>query len=596
MGEALVKKFSYLVFFIIFVSCSNNNGTKAEVVADISTLRESSSGQVIGFQNHHQSIAWMGIPYAEAPIENLRWRAPIAKIKSTDSINATSYSDICFQKNSFVRYTDDESPYVGSEDCLYLNIHAPNDSSEDSNLPVMFWIHGGGNTTGAASSYDFSKLASKHDLVIVTINYRLGPLGWFYHPSINKTGSSLEDKSGNFGLLDQVLALKWVKKNIKNFGGNSNNVTIFGESAGGHNVFSLISSPLSKGLFHRAISQSGSTRTTSLTDASNYVDDKIKPGIPTSSKEIVNKFLINKNQAIDRFEAKIMQDSMDESLLTDFLQSLRVDEIYQAYSEAIVAGMFNVPRILADGYVLPVDGMDFKKGQFNKVPTMLGTNRDEMKLFYSMDSDYVRRFLNILIFIKDKDKYEIENEYSSNNWKINGVDLPARRLVNSGNSDVYAYRFDWDEEPKYLWMDFSKIFGAAHGFEISFITGTFKYFGFEDYIINDTNRPAARQLSDAMMSYWAEFAYSGNPGKGRNKDLPKWSSWSTKPDTNKFIILDTFNDKNIRMTKSQLFHQTELERLSNDSRITDIKTKCRYIEELKISGNKSNFTMEECKL
>lgn len=590
----MIRKLTYFFLFTILLSCSNEDRSKKIIVEDPLTLRDSSSGQIIGFQNHYDSVAWTGIPYAEAPEGELRWRAPVTKSKSKDVIKALENPNICFQKKSFVNYDESVSNYVGSEDCLYLNIHAPRNSSKDSNFPVMVWIHGGGNTTGTGNAYDFSKLASEHNLIIVTINYRLGPLGWFYHPSINKTGKSAEDRSGNFGLLDQIEALKWVQKNIKNFGGDKSNVTIFGESAGGHNVFSLISSPLTEGLFHRAISQSGSTRSYSLAEASNYVDDQ-NPGLPTSSKETVNKFLINKGQANDRFEAKIMQDSMDETLLTNFLQSLKAEEIHEGYAEATFGGMFNVPRILADGFVLPIDGMNFKENQFNKVPTMLGSNRDEMKLFYSMDPDYVRRFLNIFIFIKDEQKYEIENEYSSNNWKINGVDNPARTLIRSGNPDVYTYRFDWDEEPKFLWMDFSKIFGAAHGFEITFVTGMLTLFGFEDYVFNDSNKSAARQLSDAMMSYWAEFAYSGNPQMGRNNDLPKWDSWNLDVDTNKFIILDTINDKGIRMTKSQLFHRDELIRLAADDRIKDIASKCRYIKELKDSGNKSNYSMEECK-
>ena len=201
--------------------------------------------------------------------------------------------------------------------------------------------------------------------------------------------------------MDQILSFKWVKQNIKEFGGNPNNITIFGESAGGHNVFSLISSNLASGLFHRAISQSGSTRTTSIEDASNYVDDEINPGWPTSSKEIVNNLLISYNDAKDVYEAKILQNSMNASNLKEFLQSLSSSEIFDIYEEKIVAGMFNVPRIIADGYVLPKEGMKFRRGQFNKVPTMLGTNRDEMKLFFALDEEFVTSFANFIIFVKD---------------------------------------------------------------------------------------------------------------------------------------------------------------------------------------------------
>ena len=589
----MFKKIIVFISCFLFFACAEDNG-KITYVEDLTTLKNTSSGQLIGFKHINNSTAWFGIPYAKPPINELRWRAPQPIENSEEIIKATSFSDICFQNRSFVDYSEEKENYIGSEDCLYLNIHSPRNLSGNENLPVMVWIHGGGNTTGAGSAYDFSRLASEQKVIVITINYRLGPFGWFYHPSLIETSNSKEDKSGNYGLLDQILALKWVKKNIKEFGGNPNNVTIFGESAGGHNVFSLISSNLASGLFHRAISQSGSTRTTSIEDASNYVDDEINPGWPTSSKEIVNNLLISYNDAKDVYEAKILQDSMNASNLKEFLQSLSSSEIFDIYEEKIVAGMFNVPRIIADGYVLPKEGMKFRRGQFNKVPTMLGTNRDEMKLFFALDDEFVTSFANFIIFVKDKEKYEIENEYASNNWKINGVDQPARKLTKSGNSEVFAYRFDWDEEPTYLWMDFSEIFGAAHGFEIPFVSGSLEFFGFERFIINNKSRPAARELSNSMMSYWAEFAYSGNPGSGREKDLEKWLPWQNGPDKNKFIVLDSTNDKGIYMSNSELFFGDELQRLAEDNRIGDIKIKCEYINNLKESGNKSNFTLEEC--
>ncbi len=591
----MIKNFFIFISCIVTFSCSEGNSKKDIIKEDLDTLRLTSSGQVVGFKHINNSFAWYGIPYAEAPIDSLRWRAPMLKEKSNKIIKATSFSDVCFQNRSFVDYSDENGSYIGSEDCLYLNIYSPRNIQENSNFPVMFWIHGGGNTTGAGSAYDFSNLASKYNIIVVTVNYRLGPFGWFFHPSLNETSNSKEDKSGNYGLLDQIQALKWVKKNIKEFGGNPKNITIFGESAGGHNVLSLISSKLAKGLFHRAISQSGSTRTTSIENASNYIDEEINPGWPTSSKEVVNNLLISKKEAADLYEAKILQDSMNNNNLKDFLQNLTPSEIFDTYEERKLAGMFNVPRIIADGYVLPKDGMEFKKGQFNKVPIILGTNRDEMKLFFALDEEFVISFGNFLIFVKDKEKYEIENEYASNNWKINGVDQPSRKLKKAGNPDVFAYRFDWDEEPTYLWMDFSKIFGAAHGFEIPFITGNFDYFGFEKYIINDQNRSAAMQLSNAMMSYWAEFAYKGDPGNGRKGNLPNWSSWQNGRDKNKFIIFDSSNDKGIFMSKSELFYKDELQKLAEDNRIKDIKKRCEYINDLKESGNQSNFSLKECR-
>ena len=154
---------------------------------------------------------------------------------------------------------------VGQEDCLYLDIQAPIHSL-NKRLPVMFWIHGGGNTSGVKDYYNFSEFIKKQQVIVVTINYRLGPMGWFTHPAIQGLQSGL-DKTSNFGTLDIIQALRWVQSNIASFGGNSDNVTIFGESAGGHNVLSLLSSPISNGLFHKAISQSGYTTTYTLEEA-----------------------------------------------------------------------------------------------------------------------------------------------------------------------------------------------------------------------------------------------------------------------------------------------------------------------------------------
>ena len=279
----------FTLCFLVF-ACTEDNG-KITYVEDLTTLKNTTSGQVIGFKHINNSTAWFGIPYAKPPINELRWRAPQPIENSEEIIKATSFSDICFQNRSFVDYSEEKENYIGSEDCLYLNIHSPRNLSGNENLPVMVWIHGGGNTTGAGSGYDFSRLASEQKVIVITINYRLGPFGWFYHPSLIETTNSKEDKSGNYGLLDQILALKWVRQNIKDFGGNPNNVTIFGESAGGKNVFALLSSPLAKGLFHKAISQSGATNTITQKDASKFFDGK-ESSYGASSREAVSNLLV----------------------------------------------------------------------------------------------------------------------------------------------------------------------------------------------------------------------------------------------------------------------------------------------------------------
>ena len=573
-----MKKISFL-FLTIFLSACAIDTTKKENLEE-TKLISSFSDKYVGIELNN-SYQWLGIPYAEPPQGSLRWKAPRALINQKEVVKALKFSDSCPQVPSISLDRGGKGNYTGSEDCLYLNVFTPKKISSNKKLPVMFWIHGGGNTSGEAASYDFSKLASTHELVIVSINYRLGFLGWFYHPSFAATSNNLEDKSGNFGTLDQIMALKWVKQNIEDFGGDKNNVTIFGESAGGHNVFALLSSPLAKGLFHKAISQSGATNTFTLKEASKFFDDK-ESSFLTSSKEVVSKLLVSSESSKDLFEANIAQDSMNEFKLLELMQGLDLDLIFKVYKvidKSKQVGKKMIPRVLSDGHVIPKRGMQFsRKSFYNDVPVIFGTNRDETKLFAAMESDYSTSLFNRLIVVRNQEMYDLTAEYASNNWKISAVDNPARDMIASGKKDVFAYRFDWDEQGKLLWMDFSKIFGAAHAMEIPFVTGTMKLLGIERFMFNDDNLPDAIRLSIAMQSYWAEFAYTGDPDKGRDNNLPKWNSWSSSGE--KFLILDSQNDQGIIMSNFELKRIDEFKRLYADSRIKKDKTKCKFLTNL----------------
>jgi len=272
------KNIYYLLFIICFLASSNLYSDESEL------LVATSSGIASGIKNSGV-ISWNNIPYAKPPVEELRWKAP-RDFKSDLLIQDSKQITYCVQEPSGLGEQTERPLVVGSEDCLYLDIKAP--KNIDKPLPVMFWIHGGGNTTGRKDIYDFSKMVKDHQVIVVTINYRLGPLGWFTHPDIQGNQEDI-DKTSNFGTLDIIHALKWVNKNISNFGGDKNNVTIFGESAGGHNVLSLLVSPLAKGLFHKAISQSGYT--TSISAQKAYKQSEYSDTSANTSSEFVRKTL-----------------------------------------------------------------------------------------------------------------------------------------------------------------------------------------------------------------------------------------------------------------------------------------------------------------
>ena len=590
-----MRNFKVLLLLLFLSACAiqqSNSSSKFET-KPVASFSEKYIGTEL-----NNSLQWLGIPYAQPPEGSLRWKAPRALQKNDKKIKATDFGNPCPQVASISIDRKAGGDYIGSEDCLYLNIFTPKNLDADKKLPVMFWIHGGGNTSGEAGSYDFSKLAAAHDLVIVSVNYRLGFLGWFYHPSFAATSNSLEDKSGNFGTLDQIMALKWVRDNIEDFGGNKNNVTIFGESAGGHNVFALLSSKLATGLFHKAISQSGATNSFNLQEASMY-SDNTDSSLLTSSKEIVSKLLVSSKISNDLFEANIAQESMNEFKLLEQMQAIDLNEIFKIYKKienSKQPGKKMIPRVLSDGYVLPKRGLKYtNKSFYNDVPVMFGTNRDETKLFAAMKSDYSTSLFNRLVIIRNQMMYDLTAEYASNNWKISAVDNPARDMITSGKKDIFAYRFDWDEQGKFLWMDFSKIFGAAHVMEIPFITGTMKLLGIERFMFNEENLTDAIRLSIAMQSYWAEFAYSGNPGKGRDNNLPRWKPWTTSGE--KFLILDSENDQGIIMSDYEIKRIDEFKRLYADSRIKKEKTKCKFLSNLVANADEKDaiaFYNEKC--
>jgi para-nitrobenzyl esterase len=227
---------------------------------DDTTLRSTTSGDVVGFSDAHGARAWLGIPYAEPPVGARRWRSPGAAAPAAGVSETLAIGNLCPQLASLLSGSgQDAAPgsVVGDEDCLYLNVWSPPNARK---LPVMFWIHGGGNSIGHGGSYNGANLAATRDVVVVTINYRLGFLGWFTHPAL-ATGNP-EDDSGNYGTLDIVRALEWTRDNIAAFGGDPANVTVFGESAGAFDTLAMMASPLTTGLFHRAIVQSGGFQTT----------------------------------------------------------------------------------------------------------------------------------------------------------------------------------------------------------------------------------------------------------------------------------------------------------------------------------------------
>ena len=440
-------------------------------------------------------LTYRDIPYAQPPVGALRWKAPRPYENHQAVIPAQLRTDTrdtvaCIQQAYDAGGVPGEG-IVGTEDCLYLDIKAQEDSAGASK-PVMVWIHGGGNTSGYKGFYNFDELVKREDVIVVTFNYRLGPLGWFTHPAI-QAGQEGLDAASNFGHLDIIQALKWVKTNIRAFGGDPENVTIFGESAGGHNVLALLASPLSAGLFHKAISQSGYVKSATREQAFNR--DRADSTMRRTSWDLLTQLQV------------------DPAAEADVLRGLDAKALYHAFYE--LDGEGDVPLTTADGVVIPSEGFMAALGnpQYAKrVPVIAGANRDEVTLWlgmhrYFIDTTYpFTRLLPPRLTIKDPKLYSDWIRVRSAAWKVRGADEPLMQLQKAGYENLYAYRFDWDDQESSFFADFPKIIGAAHGTDIAFLTGAFQYGPVSRWVYPDS--PERQQMMTLMMASWAEFARS----------------------------------------------------------------------------------------
>ena len=544
-----------LIFALLFNIILEATDTEIKTSSGISNAYKSS-----GVYN------WDDIPYAKPPVGDLRWKAP-RDIANSDKVLLAKDNNFCVQRPSGMGGSEGDGDFSGTEDCLYLDVKAPKNLSKKS-LPVMFWIHGGGNTSGFKDLYDFSKMVKRHDVIVVSLNYRLGPFGWFTHPAIQDLQFGL-DKTSNFGTLDIIKALEWVQTNISLFGGDPENVTIFGESAGGHNVFSLLASQEAKGLFHKAISQSGYT--TSIKVEGAYKQDTYSSTSSHASFNIVNRIL-------EKNVTNLGQANLEKSELRKILLGLSAEDFFSHYAER--PSYEEIPLLTADGVVIPAIGLRealSNKQHLNIVPTIAGSNRDEVKLWlasaeYFADLKYspIGSIFGIpKIEINNKPAFEIFSKYRSSAWKLRGVDGPLRSLKNAGNNNLYAYRYDWDDHRRLIIADFKVLIGAAHATEIPLLTGDTKLTAGYGFLLYPKG-PSKHFLSKNMMKFWTNFAKNGKPGKSTNSI--EWLPYKSLKNANSsFMVLD--NRKNLKMKSDNISFGSLAKDLYKETAVTDLE-KC----------------------
>ena len=458
------------------------------------TIVESIYGKLRG-QLQGNATVWKGVPYAKPPIGDRRFRAPQPPEPWAEVRDALLFGPSAIQaSNGIMEFLGNQADNT-SEDCLYLNVWSP--AADSRRRPVMVWIHGGAFTAGTGSGqlYDGHSFATEGDVVVVTFNYRLGALGFLH---LGDIGGDDFSGSCNCGILDQMAALQWVQDNIGKFGGDPERVTVFGESSGAMSIGVLMAVPQAKGLFHQAIMQSGAAANVLSSSIAEKVSSRLLAALKIGHGEVEKIRQIPAQQLVD--------------------------------TASLLPAMSLVPVV--EGHLLPVHPEQaLAEGAAKEIPVMIGTNKDEYRLFSFFDSRW-----------KQGDREEIASIFEHAfglNWLgiseylINGEELnqniydklmtmslftfPALALAElqaQQGAPVWMYRFDW-ETPA-----FDGELKACHCLELPFVWNTISEAGIERLTGSSKER---KKLAEEMHHSWIRFARSGNPNTPK---LPEWQAYN----------------------------------------------------------------------
>ena len=460
--------------------------------------------------------SFRGIPFAAPPVGDLRWRPPQPPARWTDVRQAAEFGADCMQG----RFGPPPSAATGapaapvpSEDCLFLNLWRPA-APTARNLPVMVWIYGGGFMGGSSSSPNTSGIGfAKQGVVLVAMNYRVGRFGFFAHPALSRERP--DDNKGNYAYMDQIAALQWVKRNIAAFGGDPNNVTIFGFSAGGVSVHSMLASPQARGLFHKAIAQSGGSRDSVLT-ARPMSKDGVDPNYPVSAETIGMQFA--RSMGIEGTD----QDALAK------LRSLGAEQVLRGapVQPGTNAPAYETTPILDGELITETAESAYKARRQPRVPFLAGSNSADTagnRVRAATKDEFFARFGKWSEQAKTAYDPDGSTELATLVSRANddfGQAEPARFAANAfaaNGSPVYLYRFSYVQSS----LREKLRAGAPHGGEISYVFATLA--------AGRGGPPSAEDLAVSRMaqSYWVNFARNGDPnGAG----LPVWPRHDTKKD------------------------------------------------------------------
>lgn len=497
----------------IMASCQEDSQPQpSKTDTPVTTTVGLDSGAIQGNQRAGALKEFLGIPYAAPPLGKLRWRAPQPVEPWAGTLDTRAFGLPCLQPPALAEFYDRKYPQT-SEDCLTLNVWTRATNQADR-LPVMVWIHGGALVIGSGSDYDGAALTER-GVVLVTINYRLGPFGFFAHPELSAQDAN--GTSGNQGYRDQIAALQWVQANIQAFGGDPNNVTIFGESAGSWSMSVLQASPLARGLFHKVIGQSGARF------------------LPLSDLKVAKYGFASAEQRGVQL-SELFTGQPDAPLAS--LREMPAQQMMDAYAaDPDVLNNFDALTIV-DGHVLPAEvDTVFAASQQANVPVLVGSNAQEAStfdpaMFYPEDAEPMNygtmqlQQVDQLLPEADaalQDYYPVDDEEQARtSWIDFRTDAMFTQPMNLWAEHMLkvsspAYLYWWDWQPS---IEGSQQYGAFHAADVAYVFGDLDMFDID-------NTPDEQAFANLMMDIWTQFAKTGDPS------IPGVITWPAYTETGK---------------------------------------------------------------
>ena len=484
------------------------------------TVQMTRYGVLEGFEEDG-ALHWYGVPYAQAPVGELRWKAPQplepweGTLEATESLAASQTASVQASKDTAGNGTvETTTELLGSEaGAVTLDITRPN--TDETGLPIFFYIHGGNNQTGRSSAFPATQFAQEVNAVVVSVNHRLGLLGYNALPAL-QNGTD-EENSGNFGLLDLAAALDWVAENAESFGGDSQNITVTGSSAGGRNVMAMLISPIFEGKFQKAISYSGGMTTADVEDSQRVEARALAP------------LAVEKGVQPD-------EESAQEWLLTDgddvreFLYSLSDEELAAAFGDAGIR-MSAFPHHFADGVVLPEESFDTTT--YNDVPILMVNGNSEFSTFCKSSEPFkvpsASEMMEDAVLLP---QYKFAETYGSMMYGyFNGEESAERMLAADYTSPIYTCLIDWGEDPAVVGEEMATIYGAYHCMSTPLMTHVLANAStsYPEQFASD----GCQAVSAMLNSYYKNFLWTGDPN---GDSLPQWTPWTSLDGTTQLIV------------------------------------------------------------